>query len=160
MRRHSNKPFVGGFIMLGFPQTQEQIEKLKEIGIGFDKILCLQDMDEENPGALLKERKKDDEFYDLAYEMENSERLANVYKEQYEEIVADIGCNGSVEDVMARVYAAIDPFFVQVNNPENVRNSDEVGEEEKPLPKGEYGDFCPVTLTNDTWLYPGSDEHE
>ena len=62
--------------------------------------------------------------------------------------------------MLARVYAAIDPFFTQVDNPENVRNTDELGEEDKPLPKGEYGYFCPVTLTNDTWLYPGSEEFE
>ena len=61
---------------------------------------------------------------------------------------------------MARVYAAIDPFFTQINDAENVRTSDEVGEDEKPLPQGEYGTFCPVTLTKDSWLYPGSEEFE
>ena len=61
---------------------------------------------------------------------------------------------------MARVYAAIDPFFEQVDSTDNVRGSDEVGEDDKPLPQGEYGYFCPVTLAKDSWIYPGSDEFE
>lgn len=61
---------------------------------------------------------------------------------------------------MAKVYSAIDPFFTQIDDTDNVRTTDEVGEDEKPLPKGEYGTFCPVTLMKDSWLYPGSDEFE
>ena len=143
------KPFVGGFIMLGFPQTAEHIEKLKANDIGFDKIIFMQDTDEENPGQVLKDRKADDDLYDLAFEQENSERLLGIYKEQYDELVNEISCNGTVDEVLARVYAAIDPFFTQVDNPENVRTAEDIDEEGKPLPKGEYGDFCPVTLVND-----------
>lgn len=84
------KPFVGGFIMLGFPQTAEHIEKLKAAEIGFDKIIFLTDTDEENPGVVLKQRKHDDDLFDLQYQQENSERLVNIYREQYEDIVNDI----------------------------------------------------------------------
>jgi len=85
-----SKPFVGGYILIGFPQTVEHIEKLKNNGIGFDKILFLQDTDEENPGEVLKDRMKDNQFYDVTHELENSERVLNIYKEQYEDIVNEI----------------------------------------------------------------------
>ena len=154
------KPFVGGFILIGFPQTLEQIERFKATGLGFDKILHFVDTDEENPGAILKSRMKDDEFYNLQKELENSEKLLGIYKEQYEDIINEISCNGSIEDVLARVYASIDPFYLRVDAPENVRTTEDLGDEDRPLPRGEYGNFCPVTFTNDSWLYIGADENE
>jgi hypothetical protein len=33
----------GGFIMTGFPNTEAQIEKLKEAGIEFDRVIYLTD---------------------------------------------------------------------------------------------------------------------
>jgi len=47
-----------------------------------------------------------------------------------------------------------------VDAPENVRTTEDLGEDDKPLPRGEYGNFCPVTFTNESWLYPGADESE
>ena len=38
---------AGGFIMLGFPQTEAHIEKLKEAGIEFDRVIHLTDTSEE-----------------------------------------------------------------------------------------------------------------
>lgn len=154
------KPFVGGFILIGFPQTAEHVEKLKAAEIGFDKIIYLNDTDEENPGAELQKRMKDDEYYDLQAQLENSERHVGILREHYEDQVNEISCDGTVEEVMARVFAAIDPFFTQIDNTDNVRTTDELGEEDKQLPRGEYGDFCPVTLTKDSWLFPGSEEFE
>ena len=40
-------PFVGGFILLGFPQTEVHMTKLKEHGVEFDRILSLADQKEE-----------------------------------------------------------------------------------------------------------------
>ena len=36
-------PFVGGFILIGFPETEEHINKLKAHGIEFDSIIYLND---------------------------------------------------------------------------------------------------------------------
>lgn len=36
-------PFVGGFILIGYPETEEQINRLKAHGIEFDKIIYLTD---------------------------------------------------------------------------------------------------------------------
>lgn len=58
-------PFVGGFILLGFPETLDHIEKLKAHGIEFDKILYLNDANEEDPGGEIKKRNKEVELYDF-----------------------------------------------------------------------------------------------
>lgn len=84
------KPFVGGFILIGFPQTAEHAEKLKAAEIGFDKVVFLTDTDEENPGSDLKKRMKGDQFFDLQAELDNGERLLGIYKEQYEDLVNEI----------------------------------------------------------------------
>ena len=34
-------PFVGGFILIGFPETEEQFLKLKEFGLEFDRVIYL-----------------------------------------------------------------------------------------------------------------------
>ena len=39
----NKRPFVGGFILLGFPQTEIHCQKLKDHGIEFDRILYLTD---------------------------------------------------------------------------------------------------------------------
>lgn len=43
---------------------------MKEAGIEFDKIIYLQDTNEEEPGADVKKRMKDVELYDYDFENE------------------------------------------------------------------------------------------
>jgi hypothetical protein len=43
-----NKPVIDRFILIGFPYTELHIEKLKEVGIGFDRIIYLNDLSEED----------------------------------------------------------------------------------------------------------------
>ena len=63
-------PFVGGFILLGFPETQDHIEKLKGHGIEFDKIIYFNDTNEEEPGAEIKKRMEEVELFDFDQEIE------------------------------------------------------------------------------------------
>jgi hypothetical protein len=49
-------PLVGGFILIGYPETEEHINKLKAHGIEFDRIIYLNDTSEEEPGAIIKQR--------------------------------------------------------------------------------------------------------
>jgi len=51
--------FVGGFILIGYPETEEHINKLKEHTIEFDRIIYLSDTNEEEPGAEIKKRMQD-----------------------------------------------------------------------------------------------------
>lgn len=105
-------PFVGGFILHGFPETEEQLAKLKEHGIEFDKVIFFIDQDEENPGEILKKRNAHDFLYDFDVEMENIGKIKAFFGEQLgEEIVRDVALNGSQDEVFARICTIIDPFY-------------------------------------------------
>ena len=56
LNTEGNIPFIGNFIMLGFPKSEIQINKLKEYGLGFDRVIFLNDTSEEEPGKALRER--------------------------------------------------------------------------------------------------------
>jgi adenylate/nucleoside-diphosphate kinase len=76
----------------------------------------------------------------------------------------EINATGSADEVLARIRIELDPFFLRVDNPENVRTTAEIDEEEREagngLPKGDFGDYCPVTFVNDKWLAKGNFEME
>ena len=65
-------PFVGGFILINFPETEEHINKLKEHGLEFDKIIYLNDTNEDEPGTEIKTRMADIEMYDWDWENDNA----------------------------------------------------------------------------------------
>jgi len=171
------KPFVGGFILLGFPQTEIHCQKLKDHGIEFDRILYLTDLSEEEPGKEIKARRAANNDLHYDWDLEN-ERAAGVLKavkdffhadENFtaalgEETTKEINSTGGTNDVFKRIRLELDPFFLRVDNPENVRTSAEIDEEEREagngLPKGDFGDFCPVTYVNDNWLAKGNLEFE
>lgn len=77
-----------------------------------------------------------------------------------EETVKELSCNGTPETVFIRLRNEIDPFYLKVDNPEDVRVSADLGEEDKKLPKGDFGDYCPVTYVRDGWLVRGDPEKE
>lgn len=152
-------PFVGGFILIGFPETEEHINKLKSHGLEFDKIIYLNDTNEEEPGTEIKLRMKDSELYDWDWEIENSTKILGLAKEHLnEEIVREISGNGKLEEVFTRIRNEIDPFYIKIDNPDDVRVSADLGEEEKKLPKGDFGDYCPVTFVKDNWIVRGNPE--
>lgn len=154
-------PFVGGFILLGFPETLDHIEKLKAHSIEFDKIIFLNDTNEEEPGSEIKKRMKEVELFDFDYENEAAQKVLALAKEHLgEENVKEISCNGAPETVLIRIRNEIDPFYLKVDNAEDVRVSADLGEEDKRLPKGNFGDYCPVTYVNDGWIVRGNPEQE
>jgi hypothetical protein len=54
--------------MIGFPQSEIHVEKLKEYGFGFDRLLFLTDLNEEEPGKEVTKRHSKSEG--LKYEWE------------------------------------------------------------------------------------------
>lgn len=72
----------------------------------------------------------------------------------------EISCNGEPETVRIRIRNEIDPFFTKVDNPDDVRVTADLGEGDRPLPKGDFGEYCPVTFVNDGWLVKGNPEQE
>ena len=64
-----SKPFVGGFILLNFPESQEQIDKFRGEGLDIDSVIFLSDPDDENTAETLLnrntiEREDSDRVYD------------------------------------------------------------------------------------------------
>ena len=146
--------------MVGYPESAEQIEKFKNQGLDFDQVIFLVDTDEEEPDKTLIERHAGDYGYNHEENKEKAGALLDLYKEHFEERVAEVSFNGSLNDVYHRVLLSLDPFQVRIDDPEIVRTTGDLAENEPPITKGEYGDFCPVTFINESWLFPGTDEFE
>jgi adenylate/nucleoside-diphosphate kinase len=101
----------------------------------------------------------DSDLYDWDWELENANKILALAKENLgEEIVREISCNGKIDDVSIRIRNEIDPFYLKVDNPDDVRVSADLSEEDKKLPKGDFGDYCPVTYVRDNWIVRGSSE--
>jgi hypothetical protein len=72
--------------------------------------------------------------------------------------VREISCNGIKSDVLIRIRNEIDPFYLKIDNPDDVRVSADLDEEARKLPKSDFGDYCPVTFVKDNWLMLGNSE--
>ena len=66
-----------------------------------------------------------------------------------DETVKEISCNGPKEDVLIRIRTEIDPFYLKIDVADDNRVSADLGEEDRKLPKGDFGDYCPVTYVKD-----------
>lgn len=166
-------PFVGGFILLGFPQTETHATKLKEHGVGFDRILYLTDPSEEDAGKELKARMAAQSIhYDYEAELEKATKIIGVAREFLKQtsgeegdegvdITREINATGTLDEVAVRIRFEIDPFSDRCDNPDDVREAvDPADEEAKRLPIGDFGDYCPVTYVKEGFLLKGSAEQE
>ena len=163
---------IDQFILIGFPQTETHCAKLKEYGIEFDRVLFLSDKSESEtaaPGSEITERMNLIEDYSYEYEAELEAANAilatvkeHMIPEEKQEIVKEIDCTGSIEDVFIKIRTEIDPFFIQADNPEDIKVSEEYDEEEdkKRIRKSDFGDYCPVSFVDQKFLIKGSEERE
>ena len=119
-------PEVDRFILIGFPQTETHCLKLKEFGIEFDRILFLSDKSEEDAGKEITERMNHDSqtSYDYEAELEICNGILAVVKEncipEEREILKEIDCAGTIDEVFIKIKTEVDPFFCQADNPEDV----------------------------------------
>lgn len=67
-------------MMLGFPQSEIHVEKLKEYGFGFDRLLFLSDLNEEDVGKEVTKRNTypDNIKYDWETEVETAQKILTV----------------------------------------------------------------------------------
>jgi adenylate/nucleoside-diphosphate kinase len=159
--------------LVGFPETQEQMEKFKAHGLHFDKIIHLRDMSplpedadetpenmkEQEPGTEIKARMAGVEFYDYEAEVEASTKVYGLAGEHLgAELASEIHCNGTPETVLIRIRKEIDPFYLKKDSPDVCKVTDLEGY--KGMPKGDFGEYCPVTYVDDGWLVRGSPENE
>jgi adenylate/nucleoside-diphosphate kinase len=96
---------------------------------------------------------KADPYYSWEQENEKSNRIIEFCKEIFsDEIVSVIEAQGTEDDVTIKIRMDIDPFYLRVDNPDDVRVSADLDEDARKLPKGDFGDYCPVTYVNDNFL--------
>lgn len=158
-----NVPFFGGYILIGLPSNEEHIARLKELGIVPDKVIFLTDTNEENPGEEVRKRVAlEDPFYSIEADSEYMKKAKAACTEAYsEDKIIEVNCNGDKSHVFYNICSALDPFFPCIDDPSLVAKvTADLAEGARPLPKGEYADFCPVTLKKERMLIVGDPETE
>ena len=95
---------------------------MKYHNIPLDKIVCLVDSSEEEPGKILNSRPGFEDIYNLEQEMTNISTASGLLKETYgEENVKEVHIGGEIEEVYNRIRTNIDPFFIKADDEAVVR---------------------------------------
>ena len=153
-------PVVQGIILVGYPQTEDQVNALKEHGIVLNRILYLADTSEE-PGTVLRERGDYKNEAVLENELEKAEKTLGIVKEAFgEDIVREVSINFAPEEFRKQVLWAVDPFYINVDPDNDVVAAGDVGEDDEPVKWADCGPFCPVALADEGWLLPGKEDQE
>eukprot|EP00403_Amphidinium_massartii_P040964 CAMPEP_0178443130 /NCGR_PEP_ID=MMETSP0689_2-20121128/38670_1 /TAXON_ID=160604 /ORGANISM="Amphidinium massartii, Strain CS-259" /LENGTH=1376 /DNA_ID=CAMNT_0020066995 /DNA_START=32 /DNA_END=4162 /DNA_ORIENTATION=- len=176
-----------GFILLGFPESAEQYQMLqKYLQLVFEKIIILKKVDDEEEAPEVVEVLTKEGF-DVAAPMDLT---LESYNANVDELVAldgievvEIPLSGDGQQQFVQIRKAIDPFYPIVEDPSSAADipdpdsfdaeeanaaaaaNAEEGEEVEPIdppviPWSLCGSYCPVTLAEDRWLYPGSKEYQ
>ena len=98
--------------------------------------------------------------YNFEEELEKSNKILEVANGVFggeENPHIEIDAVGTVDDVFIKIQKDLDPFYMRVDVPEDVLTLDPESEDRKP-PKGDFGDFCPVTFVKEGWLVKGNPE--
>lgn len=178
-----NYPRPGGFVLINCPSTQEEIDKFQEFKIDFDKVIYLVDQSEEplkelairkNPNYLnLEEEKQNIEMDKIKAEVakieetlpllreQNNKFLREKYNREGEDNVVEINCVDSLENIKLKLMQVLNPFYIRPDPEDKIYSNSDVNPDEKaPIPKGEFGIFCPVTYKDERWLYYAGEEFE
>ena len=168
-------PRPGGFILINHPNSQEDIDKFLEFNIVFDKVIYLVDQSEEQPKELalrripnllkLDEDKQQFELEKLKGEIAKYDEVLAALREKYnqnnEDCVIEVNCADSLENIKLKLIQTLDPFYVRPDPEEKTYNQSDINSEDKaPIPRGEYGIFCPVTYKEEKWLFYSPEEYE
>lgn len=153
----NGNPRLQGFVMIGYPFTEEEANALKEFNVEFDKILYFVD---QNEGETLIKRGVEN-LVDLTKDLAAVDQAVNVCKDAFgEENVIEIAINGTEDEIHDKICRALDPFYVYVDDPDLVVSKEEAGEEGIVSTLSEYGTYDPVVLKEHSWLMPGAEENE
>lgn len=163
-------PEVNRFILIGFPQTEAHCQKLKEFNIDFDRVMFLSEEDnEEEPGKEVTQRmtEHDGVAYDWASEIEMANALMATIKEYLGEenegkIMEMRDLSGNIDEVHFKIKSKLDPFFTRPDDTtDDIRTAADYEEEEiHRMPRGDFGDYCPVTYVDDGYLVKGQVDEE
>ena len=155
-------PAFGGYILVGLPTNEEQIARMKELNFIPDKIIILSDLAEDNPGVEIKKRLVNEQYHNIEADAEQIKKAKGLCSEAFGEgNIIEVNCNTTAEVVFYKICNSIDPFFPRVDEPSFIsKTTQELQEGQRPLPKGEYVDFCPITLKKEKLLLVGDPETE
>jgi adenylate kinase family enzyme/YHS domain-containing protein len=167
-------PRPGGFILLSYPQTEDEIKKFAEFNIIFDKIIHLVDQSEDpykqliarkNPNFLnLDEEKQGIELEKYKNEVTKVQEIIELLKTNYnrneEDHVIEVNCVDSLDMIKEKLIMTLNPFITRLDPDDKIFTSADVGEEKPPIPRGEFGVFCPVTYKDENWLFYTTEEFE
>lgn len=164
-------PRPGGFIVLSHPANEEEINKFKDFRIEFDKIIYLSDQSETPLKSLFlrtnphlegaDDEKLEPEIAKLKEQKDKIDEIINILKEKLgEDNIIELNCMEKIDDLKLKIKMIIDPFYTRIDPDDRVIASSDINEEQIPVPKGEYGDFCPVTLKDENWLFYANKEFE
>ena len=95
-------------------------------------------------------------------------------EEQIEVVLKEVDCGGDDAKVFIKIRTALDPFFTLVDNPDDCRitadldnlpptdpeDFDKEMNYDKPLPRSDFGPYCPVTFVRDGYMVRGNPEVE
>lgn len=121
----------------------------------------MKDASEEEPGKVFKDRENYDHLYSLENEAALAENASKVLLETFsEDVVKDISINKPWKEILNQVLLAVDPFYIRVDRETDIVVQDDLGENDEPVPWGDYGPYCPVTLAEEGWLLSGKKDLE
>lgn len=169
-----------GFVLENFPESVEQFEALKsQLRLDIEQVLLLKPGGEEAPEVL--EQLKEQGLHEnlplepiLETQLANFEALAGVEGLR----IAEVALEASEEHQFVQIRKHIDPFYQVVEDPTmaaDIPDPDEwtpeevdpeaEGEDAEPqerpvIPWGTCGMYCPVTLKEQRWLYPGQKDFQ
>jgi len=156
-------PPVRGFILLGFPQTEEHIAALKDHNINLDRVIYLYDNSEDaedaEPGKALKSNVDFVKDYNLDNELEKAKAAAQLIRENYEDVLREVAINYPPKEFINHILWAVDPFYINVDREGDALNPADV-ENDDPIRFADCGPYCALTLADEGWLIPGKEENE
>jgi len=164
-------PRPGGFTLLSHPINEDEIKKFKEFNIKFDKFIYLSDQTETPVKSLairinpnlekLDDEKQEPEINKLKDVIAKFDEVLPLLKEAYgEDNLIELNCFEPIESLRLKLKNIINPFYVRVDPEDKITLQADVAEENIPIPRGEFGLFCPVTYKEEGWLFYGSQEFE
>ena len=166
-----NFPRPGGFSLLSHPINEDEIKKFKDFNIKFDKFIYLTDQTETPVKSLayrinpnlekLDEEKQEPELNKLKDVIAKFDEVLPLLKEAYgEDNLIELNCFEPFDSLKLKLRNIINPFYVRADPEDKITLSGDIGEENIPIPRGEFGLFCPVTYKEEGWLFYGSPEFE
>lgn len=99
--------------MINFPNNEDQLNALKAFNIPIDKMIILNDNNEEAPNKVLSQRLNDAELEQVALFFA---AIQPVKEALGEEVCKEISIDKTQEEVLNKVRQIIDPFYLKADD--------------------------------------------